>query len=89
VSLPTPSPDRILAWEHEGNRALCRGDMKLVAEYGKPWELYDLARDRSETKNLAAERPEIVRELSSAYDQWAKRSNVLPWDEVQKRKSAP
>jgi arylsulfatase A-like enzyme len=54
-----------LWWQHEGNRALRMGDMKLVAA-GKdgPWELYDLAADRTETRNLAAELPEKVRELA-------------------------
>jgi arylsulfatase A-like enzyme len=78
---------RTLGWEHEGNRAVRRGDMKLVAEHGKAWELYDLSTDRTESKNLAAERPELVRELAAEYDGWAKRTNVLPWDEVIKRKS--
>ena len=87
VSLLDKTGARTLGWEHEGNRALRRGDMKLVAEHGRPWELYDLAADRNETNNLAAERPEVVRELAAAYDEWAKRTNVLPWDEVQKRRS--
>jgi arylsulfatase len=78
---------RALCWEHEGNRAIRDGNMKLVAEHGKPWELYDLANDRVETKNLAAERPDVVRKLSAEYEEWAKRTNVLPWDEVQSRKN--
>ena len=51
-------------WQHEGNRAIRVGDWKLVAA-GKdgPWELYDLATDRTETHDLAAELPEKVREL--------------------------
>ena len=59
-----------LWWLHEGNRALRVGDWKIVAA-GKdaPWELYDLSSDRSETRNLAAEKPEKVRELAAA---WAK-----------------
>jgi arylsulfatase A-like enzyme len=54
-----------LWWQHEGNRAIRVGDMKLVAA-GKdgPWELYDLAADRTETWNLAAKLPEKVRELA-------------------------
>ncbi len=57
-----------LWWFHSGNRAIRVGDWKLVSE-GKngPWELYDLSRDRSETKNLAAEQPERVRELEQAW----------------------
>ena len=43
-----------LWWQHEGNRAIRVGDWKLVAA-GRdgPWELYDLASDRTETKDLA------------------------------------
>jgi arylsulfatase len=78
---------RTLAWEHEGNRAIRRGHFKLVAEHGKPWELYDLTTDRTESKNLAVERQDLVRELSAEYDAWAKRTNVLPWDEVREQKS--
>jgi arylsulfatase len=80
-------PQRTLGWEHEGNRAFRRGDMKLVAEHRKPWELYDLSTDRTESKNLAGERADVVRELSAEYDAWAQRTNVLPWDHVQKRRS--
>ena len=57
-----------LWWLHEGNRALRMGDWKIVAS-GKDsaWELYDLSTDRSETKNLAAEKPEKVRELAAEW----------------------
>ena len=37
------------------------------------WELYDLSADRAEQNNLAAERPEIVRELAALWDQWRDR----------------
>ncbi len=61
-----------LWWLHEGNRALRAGDWKIVAA-GKdsPWELYDVRSDRSEDKNLAAERPEKVAELAALWTaQW-------------------
>ena len=37
------------------------------------WELYDLSADRAEQNNLAAEQPEIVRELARLWDQWRDR----------------
>jgi arylsulfatase len=57
-----------LWWLHEGNRALRVGDWKIVAA-GKdsPWELHDLSCDRSESKDLARERPEKVRELAAIW----------------------
>jgi arylsulfatase len=62
-------PHDSLWFLHEGNRALRVGDWKIVAA-GKdaPWELYDLTKERSEAKNLAAEKPEKVRELSAQWE---------------------
>jgi arylsulfatase A-like enzyme len=57
-----------LWWLHEGNRALRAGDWKIVAAGADaPWELYDLAADRSETKNLAGGKPEKVKELAAIW----------------------
>ena len=53
-----------LWWAHEGNRAVRVGDWKLVAANDEPWELYDLATDRTETRNLAPGNSTMVRELS-------------------------
>jgi arylsulfatase len=50
-------------WYHDGNRAVRVGFWKLVADHQKPWELYDLRTDRSETHNLAAQHPGKVKEL--------------------------
>jgi len=93
-----PSERPVLYWEHEGNAAVRRGKWKLVREYlfpGKihgyqgeagagPWELYDLETDRSELKDLASEFPELVDELSSLWEAWAKRCQVEPWDRIRK-----
>ncbi len=67
----------LLAWEHEGNRAVRIGKWKLVATAGKPWELYDIDTDPVELTDLAAKNPERVKELTAKWDAWAKRCNVL------------
>lgn len=75
-----PIAREALFWEHEGNRALRVGDWKLVArDPGGPWELYDLRRDRTEMRNLAGSEPERVREMSAAWDRWARRTHAVPW----------
>jgi len=70
--LTKESPERreSIWWLHEGNRALRVGDWKIVAA-GKEsaWELYDLSSDRSESRNLASEKPEKLAEL---VDQWTR-----------------
>ena len=68
-----------LVWEHEGNRAVRKGNWKLVCKYPGDWELYDIVANRTETDDVAAQHPEIVAELSALYDAWAARCDVVPW----------
>jgi arylsulfatase len=74
-----PLPERLLYWEHEGHRAVRKDNWKLVALHGRPWELYDLAIDRTESNDLAAKFPDRVAELETHYRTWAARCGVLPW----------
>lgn len=72
-------------WEHEGNQAVRMGPWKLVKQHGQPWELYNLANDRTESNNLAAAQPQRVAQMAASYDAWAARSQVLPWQSWQKK----
>jgi len=65
-----PAPqDRTFWWSHEGHKALRSGRWKVVSAKGGPWELYDLAVDRAETKNLATEQPARVTALAARWEQ--------------------
>ena len=75
-----------LYFEHHLNCAVRDGDWKLVryGRTGRPstlqaWELYDMAKDRIESKNLAKEKPEIAKALEKKWESWAKRAKVKPW----------
>jgi arylsulfatase A-like enzyme len=57
-----------LWWLHDGNRAIRKGDWKLVAAKGDAWELFDMAHDRAENIDLANAQPEKVQELSGAWN---------------------
>jgi arylsulfatase len=62
-----------LWWNHQGNRALRVGDWKIVASGpDAPWELYDLASDRGESHDLAADQPGRVAEMAAL---WKRRDN--------------
>jgi arylsulfatase A-like enzyme len=68
-----------LYWEHEGNAAVRVGDLKLVRKGANgEWELYDLAKDRTEMNDLAAKMPEKVNELKAKWHAWAERAHALP-----------
>ncbi len=70
---------RVFYWEHEGNRAVRKGDWKLVALHKKQWELYNLANDPYEQYDLASQKPEIVEDLLKLYEEWAAKHGVRPW----------
>ena len=70
-----------LAWELFGNHAVRQGEWKLRWEY-KPlgngkWELFNLTTDPVERKDLAAERPDKVKELVALWESYARANNVI------------
>jgi arylsulfatase A-like enzyme len=66
-------------FEHEGNRAVIAGSHKLVSQGANgPWELYDVEADRTELTDLAASKPDLVKALAARWDEWARRTAVLP-----------
>ena len=74
-----------LFWEHEGNAAVRTGDLKLVRDgRAGTWELYDLAADRTEQHDLAAERPADVAALAARWQDWAARVHAEPAPERKK-----
>lgn len=67
-------PARDLFWEHQVRngplqQAMRRGPLKLVMQ-GDEAELYDLSADPAETRDLAADRPEDVQQLRTAWQAW-------------------
>ena len=74
-------PERGIGFDHQGARAYRKGDWKLVWSKRMPheirWELYNLAEDRCETNDLAAQYPDRVQALAAEWEQWARRVNVI------------
>jgi arylsulfatase len=70
-----------LAWEIFGNRGVRQGDWKIrwqFKPFGKgEWELFDLATDPAERKDLAAERPDKLQSLLALWDAYARTNNVV------------
>jgi len=67
-----------LYWEHENNRAVRVGDLKLVSLAEKPWELYDMVKDREELHDLASQMPDKVQRMKAMWEAWAQRCHVYP-----------
>lgn len=71
----TTAPHDTLFWRTQGpggNNAVRRGSMKLVRLGKAEPQLYDLAADIGETKDLAKDKPEVVAELVAAIAEWEK-----------------
>ncbi|MEO6987831.1 MAG: arylsulfatase [Aquihabitans sp.] len=74
--------------EMNGHRGYYDGDWEIVTrhdaltEFGDhEWELYNLAEDRTETTNLAADHPERVAEMAAGWEAMARQNQVYPLDE--------
>jgi arylsulfatase len=70
-----------MAWEIFGNRAVRQGNWKLrwqIKPYGKSeWELFDVAADPAERKDLATERPDKVKEMVALWDDYVRTNHVV------------
>jgi len=77
--------DEWLGYELAGNAALFLGDLKLVRNLppvgNGEWQLFDIARDPGETRDLRAERPQDFRRLLEAYQRFERENGVLPLPE--------
>lgn len=79
------TPDEPLGYELSGNKALFKGDFKLVLN--RPpigdgqWHLYDLRTDPGETRDLQASQAQVFATMRADYDAWAKANGVLPMPE--------
>jgi len=69
-------PHEILFWKNGEDGAVRRGDWKLLIRRWQPKrQLFNLADDIGETRDLAADKPELVQSLHEA---WLKWSQPLP-----------
>lgn len=67
-----------LYFQFADNRAIRKGDMKVVSAKGGKWELYDLAADRTELNDLAAAKPSVAKALSDLWHRVAETVDEAP-----------
>jgi hypothetical protein len=72
----------VTGWEHQGTPRPPQGDLKIVAKHRQPWELYDLAEDRTELNDIAAKDPNRLEGMRRMYEAWARQCGVEPWDKI-------
>jgi arylsulfatase len=81
--------DDTVGWELGGRKALRKGDWKIVyanTPWGSgDWELYNLAEDRTEQRNLAAQRPDKLQQLLGEWKKYVAANGVLEIEGLAKR----
>jgi arylsulfatase len=91
AALENPTAPSSHPEQHEeilGHRSFYRSGWKAVTQHERltsfdddQWELYHLDRDPAETRDLASDDPEKVRELAEAWEVAAYENDVYPLDE--------
>lgn len=76
------SADTVFGWELNGQRAVRSGDLKLVWDRSVPeserrWQLFDLATDPSEQRDLSGSRPEDFVRLQSLWERYDTTNGVI------------
>jgi arylsulfatase len=59
------------------DRGLRDGDWKIASFRSQPWQLYNMAKDRAEVHNVAAEHPEIVERMVARWHEMAEKDLML------------
>jgi arylsulfatase A-like enzyme len=74
-------PEDWIGWQLFGNRAIRQGDWKLLwlcKPFGtSEWQLFNLKDDPGETRDLAAEKPEIRERLVQHWGEYVKTNGVI------------
>jgi arylsulfatase A-like enzyme len=81
----TTAPHEALYWRFGPQKAIRKGKWKLVdwrdfeTKQESGWQLYDLEKDMGEKNNLVKAEPQLVAELSAAWETWNQRNRAPLW----------
>jgi len=75
------SAEDIVGYELGGNKALFKGDYKLVmnriVNEESVWQLFNIVLDPGETEDLKSKNPQLFAELNADYEAWAVQQGVI------------
>jgi arylsulfatase A-like enzyme len=75
-----------LFFQYGSWQVIREGSWKLVQHKSDPWQLYDLSKDRTETKNFASKFPERVLQMKKHWEDWAKEVDLKVKSQKSKKK---
>jgi arylsulfatase A-like enzyme len=76
------APHETLFWRYGNHRAIRHGRWKRTMPAGGPAGLYDLSADIAESKDLSADHPEVVEELTRRYAAWNAQLQPPRWRDL-------
>ena len=75
---------QVFGWELFGRQGVRKGDWKALRiepPFGSGhWQLFNLKTDPGESRDLAMKRPQILADMTAAWDQYARENNVIVSD---------
>ena len=73
-------PHAELYWTWGARKALRAGNLKALSQDdGKTWQLYDLAKDKSETNDLSSKRGKKLDSMKGSFVRWEKSLIPQQW----------
>jgi len=69
-------PHKAIYWEHKKNKAILKGDWKLVSVANHAWELYNIKIDKTEINNLIDSHSELAKTMEKEFYVWAGKNQV-------------
>jgi arylsulfatase len=78
--------EKPLFFQYGGWQVLREGSWKLVQKKNDPWQLYELSKDRTETRNLASKFPERVLQMKTRWEELAREVGLTMKPQKSKKK---
>jgi arylsulfatase A-like enzyme len=75
-----------LFFQYGSWQVLRQNQWKLVRQIKKPWQLYDLSKDRTETRDLATNESERSKQMRETWEKWANELGINPVPEKKETK---
>lgn len=78
--------EKPIFFQYGGWQVLREGSWKLVQKKNDPWQLYELGKDRTETRNLASKFPERVMQMKTRWEELAREVGLTMKPQKSKKK---
>jgi arylsulfatase len=83
----TPKRSKPLYFQYGSWQAIRDGKWKLVQQKSNPWQLYDLSKDRTETRDQAGQEPDRVEAMQQQWLAWYRDCTGKEWQSQEPKRT--